>query len=252
MFWINGTKFGLFPYAMRAWQKLSTVIMKYERILPNFSEFSGGRAWSINLAITILEEWAFMWQWDSYWKLHLAKFRVFSSSILSRTVAGREKGARKMGAFIGRRLMIIWCRGVHYEAGPGSQDKKCAASQSHHSPPEITCPFSTKSATWQCDLANSMAFAPNTAFLGLVHCWEHFKGFLFFIITSSNVVKVKGHQFIFFQTPIGQNSIESMKFSLFVWWKVILSVCKCSYLSDHEDQKWNVNKVKVKNWSRIS
>ena len=143
-------------------------------------------------------------------------------------------------------------QGVQYEAGPGSQDKKCAASQSHHSPPEITCPFSTKSATWQCDLAKSMAFAPNTAFLGLVNCWEHFKGFLFFIITSSNVVKVKGHQFIFFQTPTGQNSIESIKFSLFVWWKVILSVCKCSYLSDHEDQKWNMNKVKVKNWSRKS
>ena len=97
--------------------------MKYERILPNFSEFSGGRAWSINLAITILEEWAFMWQWDSYWKLHLAKFRVFSSSILSRTVAGREKGARKMGAFIGRRLMIIWYRGCSMRQGLGRRIK---------------------------------------------------------------------------------------------------------------------------------
>ena len=179
MFWINGTKFGLFPYAMRPWQKLSTVIMKYERILPNFSEFSGGRAWSINLAITILEEWAFMWQWDSYWKLHLAKFRVFSSSILSRTVAEGKRRAQN-GRLHWAEIDDHLVQGVQYEAGPGSQDKKCAASQSHHSPPEITCPFSTKSATWQCDWANSMArcfkaFAPNTAFLGPVHCWEHVK-----------------------------------------------------------------------------
>ena len=47
----------------------------------------------------------------------------FSSSILSRTVAGGEKGARKMGAFIGRRLMIIWCRGCSMRQGLGRRIK---------------------------------------------------------------------------------------------------------------------------------
>ena len=104
----------------------------------------------------------------------------FSSSILSRTVAGREKGARKMGAFIGRRLMIIWCRGCSMRQGLGRRIKSVRQANPI-TPPEITCPFSTKSATvWQCDWANSMArcfkaFAPNTAFLGPVHCWEHVK-----------------------------------------------------------------------------
>ena len=96
--WINGTKFGLFPYAMRHWQKLSVVI-KYEQKLPNFSEFYGGRAWSINLAITILEEWAFMWQWNSHWKA--PNLRIFSSSIISRTVGEGKKARAKWAPSLG-------------------------------------------------------------------------------------------------------------------------------------------------------
>ena len=56
----------------------------------------------------------------------------FSSSIISRTVGGgkrRLQNGRLHWAEIDDHLV----QGVQYEAGPGSQDKKCAASQSHHS-----------------------------------------------------------------------------------------------------------------------
>ena len=150
-----------------------------------------------------------------------------------------------MGAFIGRRLMIIWCRGCSMRQGLGRRIKSVRQANpitplgNYMSLQHQVCHLTV----W---LTKFDGIAPNTAFLGLVRCWEHLNGFLFFIFTSSDVMKVKSHQFIVFQTPTGENSIESIKLSLFVWWKVILSVCKCSYLSDHEDQKWNVNKVKVK------
>ena len=136
-------------------------------------------------------------------------------------------------------------QGVQYEAGPGSQDKKCAASQSHHSTWKLHVPSApslppdsvTDQIRWQGFIRHSHQtrhFWPCS-----LQCWEHFKKYISF---SSSQVQMLW-KFI---------SIESIKFSLFVWWKVILSVCKCSYLSDHEDQKWNVNKVKEKNWNRIN
>ena len=63
---------------------------------------------------------------------HVAKFRVFSSSILSRTVAEGKRRAQN-GRLHWAEIDDHLVQGVQYEAGPGSQDKKCAASQSHHS-----------------------------------------------------------------------------------------------------------------------
>lgn len=66
-----------------------------------------------HVAVGFILKGSIMWQ----------NLEFFSSSILSRTVAGREKGARKMGAFIGRRLMIIWCRGCSMRQGLGRRIK---------------------------------------------------------------------------------------------------------------------------------
>ena len=66
-----------------------------------------------HVAVGFILKGSIMWQ----------NLEFFSSSILSRTVTGEEKGTRKMGAFIGRRLMIIWCRGCSMRQGLGRRIK---------------------------------------------------------------------------------------------------------------------------------